>query len=134
MIITQLKKPPLAVRALLQAHTAVEILRSPGWQLLLPGDTTASGWTLPVREGHIVKKFVRHRDEEKHPVAQRSIVHWYPGYAAAGESVLVALGVFNHTCDPSLVSTRTENIASKAKHTLVLASDVQQWRRGEGSW
>ena len=34
-----------------QAKTAGDILRSPGWQLLMPGDTTASGFTLPIREG-----------------------------------------------------------------------------------
>ena len=61
--------PPRA-RVLLQAHTAVEILRSPGWQLLMPGDTTASGWTLPVREGHFAQTFARRRDEENNQVNQ----------------------------------------------------------------
>jgi hypothetical protein len=34
------------------AQTAVEILRAPGWQLLLPGDTTASGFQIPFRDNH----------------------------------------------------------------------------------
>jgi hypothetical protein len=38
--------------------TAVAILNG-AWQLLRPGEVTASGYTIPIRDGHIVKPFRR---------------------------------------------------------------------------
>ena len=42
-----------------RVDTAVAILQQADWQLLLPGDVTASGVKIPIRAGHIKKPFRR---------------------------------------------------------------------------
>jgi hypothetical protein len=44
--------------------TAVEILNGE-WQLLRPGEVTATGFTIPIREGHIKSSFRRWNDYSK---------------------------------------------------------------------
>mmetsp|Transcript_12088 Transcript_12088/g.28120 ORF Transcript_12088/g.28120 Transcript_12088/m.28120 type:complete len:148 (+) Transcript_12088:647-1090(+) len=46
--------------------TAVEMLKN-DWQLLCPGDVTASGYSIPVRPGHITGTFTRTNEDTGEP-------------------------------------------------------------------